>query len=107
MEPLDMDLFLDCREFDVERSAFAGSRANINLSGMLLDDAVTHRKTEACAAAAGFGREKWIKDAMDVLAGDASARIRHFDLDAAVMRGGADFKHSATGHGVARVQEKI
>jgi len=34
MEPLDMDRFLDCGEFDVEGSALAGRRADINLSGM-------------------------------------------------------------------------
>jgi len=102
-----MDRFLDCGEFDVERSALAGRRADINLSGMLLDDAVTHGKTESSASAAGFGSEKGVKDAMDVFAGDAGARIRHFNFDAPIMRSGANFKHSATGHGIARVQEKV
>src|SRR6266478_4678965 len=106
MEPLDMDRFLDCGEFDMERSAFAGRRADINLSGMFLDNSVTYREAKTGAAATGFSGEERVKDAMDVLAGNSCARIRHFDLDAAVMRGGTDFKHSATGHGVARRSEE-
>src|SRR5437016_4580795 len=107
MEPLDMDRFLDRGEFYVERSALARRRADINLSGMLLDNAVTHGKTEAGAAAAGFGGEKRIKDAMNVLAGDASARVRDFDFDASVMRCGPDFEHSSTGHGISCVQKQV
>jgi hypothetical protein len=102
-----MDRFPDCGELDVERSAFAGRRAYFDLPGMFLDNAVTHGKAQASSAAAGFGGEEGIKDAMDVFAGYAGPRIGHFDFDAAVVRGGADFEHSPARHGIARVQEKV
>src|SRR5882762_4628511 len=44
---------------------------------------------------------------MNVLAGNARAGINHFDLDAAVMGGGAYFQHATGRHGVASVQEQI
>src|SRR5437879_9357624 len=103
MEPLDMDRFLDCRELDVEGGAFAGRRTHINLSGMFLDDTVTHGETEASPPATGFGSKERVKDAMNVLAGDACARIRDLDFDAAVMRHSANFEHSSAGHGITRV----
>jgi hypothetical protein len=102
-----MDRFPYSRELDVERSAFAGRRAHINLSSMLLDNPVTYRETEAGAAATGLGGEERVKDAMDVFAGYAGAGIRYFDFDAAVVRRGADFQHASAGHGIARIQEKI
>jgi len=46
-----MDCFLGRREFDVEEVPFAGRGANVNLSGVFLDDAVAHRKAQAGAAA--------------------------------------------------------
>src|SRR6267378_3808779 len=107
MEPLDMDRCPDCGELDVERSAFAGRRAYLDLPGMFLDNAVTHGKAESGSAATSFGGEEGIKDAMDVFAGYAGAGIRHFDFDAAVVRRGADFEHSPAGHGITRVQEKV
>src|SRR5260370_9815998 len=107
MDALDMDRCADCREFDVEGGAFAGRRAHINLSGMLLDDAVTHGKTEAGAAATGFGGEERAKDAMNMIAWYAAARIRNFNFDAAVMRRVADFQHSTTAHSITRVQSKV
>ena len=62
----------------MERSAFAGRGAYINLSGMFLDDAVTYRETETGAAATGLGGKERVKDAMDVFARYAGARIGHF-----------------------------
>src|SRR5712672_2590654 len=44
---------------------------------------------------------------MNVLAGNASASVDHFDFDAAVVGGGAHFEHATGGHGVASVQEQI
>src|SRR5712672_1066312 len=44
---------------------------------------------------------------MNVLAGNGSASVDHFDFDAAVVGGGAHFEHAAGGHGVASVQEQI
>jgi len=40
-------------------------------------------------------------------AGNAGAGIRHFDFDAAIVRGSANFQHSSGGHGITRVQEKV
>src|SRR5713226_5789859 len=44
---------------------------------------------------------------MDMLAGNAGAGVGDFDFDAAVVSGGAHFQHSASGHGVASIQEQI
>src|SRR5260370_9385108 len=74
---------------------------------MFLDDAVTYRETEAGSAASGFSGEERIKDAMNVFAGNAAAGVRHFDFDAAIVRGSANFQHSSAGHGITRVQEKV
>jgi hypothetical protein len=102
-----MDRFHDRWKFNMEGGAFAGRRTHINLSGMFLDDSVTHRETEASPASTGFGGEERVKDAMKVLAGDTCARIRDLDFDAAVMGGGANFEHSPAGHSITRVQKKV
>src|ERR1035438_1747732 len=103
MEPLDMNRFPDRGEFDVEGCALAGSGANINFSSVLFDYTVADRETQAGAAAAGFGGEKRIENAMDMFARDAGAGVDNFDFHAAVVGRGADFQHSAAGHGVACV----
>jgi hypothetical protein len=74
---------------------------------MLFDDAVAHRKPEARAAAAGFGRKKRIEDAVNVFARDSGARIRNFNFNAAIVRARTHFEQAPTGHGVAGIQEKI
>src|SRR5208337_4161348 len=107
IEPLDMDRFPDSREFDVEGSTPAWRRANINSAGVFLDDPVAHGQAETCAAPCRLGSEKRIKNLMDVFTGDAVARVNNFNLDAAIVRGSAHFQHSARGHGIARIQEKI
>src|SRR3981081_442835 len=99
-----MDRFPDRRELDVEGCAFAGRRADINLSGMFLDDAVTHGKPEAGAAAVGLGGKERFKDGVLRVWGYAGPGTPNFDFAAAVMRRGSDFQHSAAGHGIARVQ---
>src|SRR5438876_4616781 len=107
MEPLDMSRFPGRGELHVERSALPGRRAHVNLSRVLLDDAVADRQAEPGAAAVRFGGEKRIKNAVDILAGNSRAGIRDFDFDAAILRGGADFQHSSAEHGIARVQKEI
>ena len=102
-----MDRFPYRGEFDVEGCALAGSGANINFSSVLFDYTVADRKPQTGAAAAGLGGEKRIENAMDVLARNARAGVDNFHFNAAVVRGGAHFQHSAAGHGVARVQEEI
>src|SRR5690242_19039808 len=107
MEPLDMSRFPGRGELYVERSALSGRRAHINLSRMFLDNAVTYRKPQSSAAAVGFGREEGIKDAVDVLGRNSRAGIRDFHFHTAIVRGSADFQHSAARHGVARVQKEV
>src|SRR5580658_7076141 len=102
-----MNRFPYCWELYVEGSAFAGGRADIDLAGMFLDDAVAYGEAQACAAAAGLRREKGIENAVNVFARDACAGIHDFDFDAAVVRAGTHFEQAAAGHGVAGVQEKI
>src|SRR5258708_19699105 len=102
-----MDRFPHSGELDVEGSAFAWRGANVNFSSMLFDYSVADGEGKAGAAAAGFGGEKGIEDAMDVLARNAGAGVGDFDFDAAVVSGGAHFQHSASGHGVASIQEEI
>src|SRR5579883_84635 len=74
---------------------------------MFFDDAITDGEAQAGAAAIGLGGEKGIEDAMNVLARDSRSGIGDLDLDAAVVRGGANFEHAAAGHGVAGVEEQI
>src|SRR5260370_3912731 len=98
-----MDRFPHSGELDVEGSAFAWRGANVNFSSMLFDYTVADGEAKAGAAAAGFGGEKGIEDAMDVLAGNAGAGVGDFAFDAAVVYGGAHFPRSAHGHCVASV----
>src|SRR5271157_3121484 len=107
IDPLDMDRFPDSRELDVEGSAPAWRRADINSTGVFFDDPVAHRQAETCAAPCRFGREKRIKNLMDVFTGNAVARVNNLYLDAAIVRGSAHFQHSACRHGIARIQEQV
>src|SRR5689334_10175913 len=107
MEPLDMSRFPGRGELHVKRSALSRRGPHVNLSRMFLDDSVAYRKTQACAAAVGLGGEERIKDSVNVFAGDPCARIRDFYFHAAIVRAGANFEHSATGHGITRVQKQI
>src|SRR5450432_1211764 len=107
MDPLDMDRFPHGWELDMERCALAGSRADINFSGMLFDDAIGDGQAQAGAATGGFRREKRIEDAMYMFARNAGSGVGDFDFDAAIVRGGANFQHAAAGHGVAGAEKKI
>src|SRR5580693_4401918 len=107
IEPLGMNCVPHGRKFNMEGSTSPGGGAHIDLAGMFFDDTITHGQTKASAAATGFGREKRVKNLMDVVAGNPVARVRHFDFHASVMSAGADFQDSARGHGIARVQEEI
>src|ERR1700722_3181748 len=107
MEPLDMNGLPHCWELYVERSAFAGSRADVDLAGMFLDDPIAHGETKACAAAACFGGEEGVENTVNMFARDAGTGIDDFDLDATIVGACAYFQQAAAGHGVAGVQEKI
>src|SRR5437879_1103776 len=103
IEPLCMDCFPERGELNVEGCAFSGGRTYIDFSCMLFDYTVADGQAQPCAAAVGFSGEKRIENAMDVLARNTCARVCNFDFDTAVVRGGADFKHTASGHGVAGI----
>src|SRR5580700_1425133 len=107
MEPLDMNRLPDRGKLHMERSAFAGSRADVDLAGMLLDDAVADREAQAGAAAAGFRGEKGIENAVNVFARNPRTGVDNFNLHAAVVGARAHFEQAAAGHGVAGVQEEI
>src|SRR6202158_1024047 len=102
-----MDCFLERGKLNVEGCALSGGRTYIDFSCMLFDYTVADGQAQACAAAVRFGGEKRIENAMNVFAGNARAGVGHFDLDAAIVGGGADFEHPAAGHGAARVQKQI
>src|SRR6266849_7859344 len=107
MAPLDMDLFSEDGELETEGSAFAGRGAHIDLSGVLLDDAVADRKSQPGAAAGRLGGKERIENADQVFAGDAHPGIGDLNLDVAVLRRRAHLEHSARRHGVARVHEQV
>src|SRR2546422_144293 len=57
------------------RGASPRRGANVNLTSVLLDNAVADRKSQSRSAAVALRSEEWIEDAMDVLAGDTGAGI--------------------------------
>src|SRR5271169_3481028 len=107
MEPLDMNRLSDRGELYVKGCAFAGSRADVDLAGVFLDNAVADGEAEPSAAAAGFRGEEGIEDAVNMFARDARTGIDDFNLDAAIVGARAHFQQAAAGHGVASIQEKI
>ena len=74
---------------------------------MLFNYTVAHGQAESGAAAVGFSGEKGIENTVNMLAGNTRTGVDDFDLNAAVVRGGAYFQHASSGHGVASVQEQI
>src|SRR3954454_20532961 len=70
------------REFQMEGGAAAAPVGHFDRATMLLNDTVGHRKPEPCPLAGGLRREERIVDAVDVLRGNAVARIRHFHTHA-------------------------
>src|SRR5690242_3555916 len=99
-----MDRFAGSGELDVERGSLSGRGAYIDFSSMLFDYTVADGKAQAGAAAIGLGGEERVKNAMDVLAGNACAGIRNFHFNAAVVRHRADLQHAAARHGVPGVE---
>src|ERR1700680_3342311 len=83
--PLDMNRFPCDREFEPEGRAFFRCRAHVDLPGVLLDDAVAHRKPQARAAAGGLGGEARIEDAVQILTGNSGTCVGDFDFDRAVV----------------------
>src|SRR5580704_6938794 len=74
---------------------------------MLFDDAIAYREAQTGAAPSGFRREERIKNAREILALNAHARVGYFDFYGAVVCGSAHLEHAAGRHGVFGVQEKI
>ena len=71
-----MNRFPRRREFQPEGRALALGRAHVDLPGVLLDDAVAHRKPQARAAAGGFRGEEGIEDAMQIFARECRSPCR-------------------------------
>ena len=100
----------------MESGAGADGALDMNLAGMLLDDAVGDGKTQAGAAAvAGFGHglggEKRIVDALEVLGSDAGAGVGDQGRDVAEcpfeLRFGGYPQPAAVGHGFFGVEQQI
>src|SRR6266853_602688 len=90
MEPLDMNRFPSCGEFKTEGSAFALGGAHVDLSRVLLDNAVAHRKSQPRAAAGRFRGEEGVEDAMQVFVWNTGTGVGNFDLNRTIVRRGAD-----------------
>src|SRR6266852_7033531 len=71
IEPLGMDCFPERGKLNVEGCALSGGRTYIDFSSMFFDYTVADGQAQACAAAVRFGGEKWVENAMNVLAGNA------------------------------------
>src|ERR1700674_4295894 len=105
--PLDMNRFPCDREFAPEGRAFFRRGTHVHLPGVLLDDAVAHRKSQARAAPRGFRGEERIEDAVQIFPGNSGTCIGDFDFYRAVERGRADFHHASRGQGVESIKEEI
>ena len=91
--------------------AGADGAHNMNLAGVLLDDAVGDREAESRATAiaglgCGLGGEKRIVDALQMLGRDARAGVCHHRLDMAIdCRGHA--QTPTFRHGLLGVQQQV
>src|ERR1700686_3872825 len=79
--PLDMNRFPCDREFEPEGRAFFWRGAHVDLPGVLLDNAVAHRKPQARAAPRGLRSKEGIEDTVQIFAGNAGTCIGDFDFD--------------------------
>src|SRR6185369_16072342 len=107
----DIDSLPREREIQVEGCASPGMAFHPNLPGMLLNDSVSHGKTQAGAFALAFtrgrfGGEERVVDALDVFLRDTAAGVGDDHADP-VPVGGGYTERSALRHGVARVQEQV
>src|SRR5215469_3616897 len=106
-----IDDLSDHGEFHGEGCAVAGRAVDVDLAGMLLNDAVGHGKTQTGATAVSalglaLRGEERIIDAVDVLLRNAAARIRDDDTHIVTVAGG-DSQRSAGRHGVFCVEEQV
>ncbi len=91
--------------------AGADGALDMNLAGVLLNDAVGHGEAQSGTAAVagpghGFGGEERIVDALEVLGRDARAGVVHNRFDVPVgERGYAEA--AAAGHGILGVQQQV
>src|SRR3989442_5316372 len=104
--PLGMNGLPCGGKFQVERGASPRRGANVNLTSVLLDNAVADRKSQSRSAAVALRREEGIEAAMDVLAGDTGAGVRDFNLHRAILPARADLQHAPAGHGVAGILQE-
>jgi hypothetical protein len=63
------------RKINYKAGETAGLAFNLNITAMLLDDAVTYGQTQADSLADVLGREKWIKHTTDMFGSDPGTVI--------------------------------
>src|ERR1035438_10422605 len=109
-----MDRIPQKRKLEMKRCAGVDSTLDMNLSSMFLDDAVRDGQAKPGAAAVtrlwrGFGGEKGIVDALEVLGCDAGARVVYHCGDAVFLpigeRGHAQAASAL--HGFFCVQQQV
>src|SRR5205807_3335307 len=107
----DIDRLSQQREIQIESCSFFRGTLDANLAGVLLNDPVCDRQTEAGATfltilRCGLGGEEGIVNALDVLLCDSAAGIRNHYAHAIAVRS-SDVQGSAIGHCVFGIQEQV
>src|SRR5260370_6797816 len=100
----DMHCLPAHRKVQSKRRSRSGIAFDANLAGMFLDDAVSHRESQAGAAVLplfgrGLRREEWIVNALDVFRRDARPGIGHPHTHHVAV-GGRNVQLAAARHGV-------
>lgn len=96
----------DSRQLNNKSSAVDTAGVNINAASMLLDNAITDRKSQTDAAACFFGGKKRVEETGQVIRVNSRAGIADADLDGplGVLTGG-DCKLPMTGHGLTGIHK--
>src|ERR1700722_10826347 len=79
------------RKLKMECSANAQRALDVDLAGVLLDNAVAHRQTKSSPAAfpwlrGGLGRKKWVINALQILRSDPRAGVGDHGLNMPVRK---------------------
>src|SRR5271157_6505958 len=108
IEPLaDIHGFPDCGKFQPEGRSATLHAVHLDRSGMLPDDAVSYRETQACASARGLGSKKRIENLVEVIGGDSHAVVGNFHVHGGVLSLCSNGQLAAARHGIARVQDQV
>src|SRR5579859_2480212 len=91
--------------------ADADGALDVDLAGVLLDDAVAYGEAEAGAApfaglGSGLGSKEWVINALEIFGRDAGAGVGNDGLDVAVDDG-REAQFSALRHGVFGVEQQV